>query len=256
MILVVDIGNTNIVLGAFLQDELKFTSRIATDTNKTNDEFAVILNGIFSLYNVNPNEVEGIIISSVVPQLVTIFENALSRIFTAKILVVGPGIKTGFQIKIDNPAQLGTDMVCNVSGALSEFSGPLIVIDMGTATTITVVDENGNILGGSISPGLKISLNALSGGTAQLPFINLDNVKKVIGSNTIDCMQSGVIYGCASMIDGMIDRISKELNASPQVILTGGMSSKVIPHCLHKVIHRPNLLVTGLYNLYCKNTDN
>lgn len=254
MVLVVDIGNTNIVLGAYVDDVLTFTARIATNKDKTADEYSVILNGIFSLNNISTEKIEGVIISSVVPPLTGVFETSLKHFTTVPFMIVGPGIKTGFIIKIDNPAQLGTDMVCNVAGALAEFKkGPLIVIDMGTATTITVVDENGNILGGSISPGLRLSLNALSGGTAQLPFINLDQIKKVIGTNTIDCMQSGVICGCASMIDGMVDRISRELNANPKIIITGGMSSKVIPHCMHDLYHRPNLLVEGLYNLYLKN---
>lgn len=254
MVLVVDIGNTNVVLGVYEKNALSFTSRIATNKDKTTDECAVILNGIFSLNDLDPKCIKGIIISSVVPPLTSIYEQSLRRFTNTKILIVGPGIKTGFTIKIDNPAQLGTDMVCNVAGALSEFSqGSKIVIDMGTATTITVVSKNGDILGGSISPGLRLSLNALSSGTAQLPFINLDNVKSVIGTNTIDCMQSGVIYGCSAMIDGMIDRISEELKETPTVIITGGMSSKVLPHCKHNLIHRPNLLVSGLYNLYLKN---
>lgn len=254
MVLVVDIGNTNIVLGVYEQDELTFTARLATVKDKTSDEYAVILGGIFSLNKVDFIKIEGIIVSSVVPPLTRILEDAFSNFTKAPLKIVGPGIKTGFVIKIDNPAQLGTDMVCNVAGALSEFQNtPMIIIDMGTATTITVVDENGNILGGSISPGLRLSLNALSGGTAQLPFIDLDNVKKVIGTNTIDCMQSGVIYGCASMIDGMITRISEELEKTPMVIVTGGMSSKVIPHCKNKLVHRSNLLVDGLYSLYMKN---
>lgn len=254
MVLVVDIGNTNIVLGVYENDELTFTARIETNKNKTSDEYSVILNGIFSLYNVDPKKIMGVMISSVVPPLTGVFQTSLSHFTKAPIKVVGPGIKTGFVIKIDNPAQLGTDMVCNVSGALAEFkTGPFIVIDMGTATTITVVDKKGDILGGSISPGLRLSLNALSGGTAQLPFINLDQVKKVIGTNTIDCMQSGVICGCSAMIDGMIDRISDELDDTPKVIITGGMSSKVISHCKHTLFHRPNLLVHGLYTLYVKN---
>ena len=255
MVLVVDIGNTNIVLGVYENEELMFTARIATNKEKTADEYSVILKGIFALNDVVPKQIQGIIISSVVPPLTSIFENSLSRFTQAKMLVVGPGIKTGFTIKIDNPAQLGTDMVCNVAGAIAEFGKcSMIVIDMGTATTITVVDCKGDILGGSIAPGLRISLNALSGGTAQLPYINLDQVKNVIGTNTIDCMQSGVIYGCASMIDGMIDRISQELGCKPKIILTGGVSSKVIPHCKHEVEHRQNLLVSGLYSLYLKNS--
>ena len=255
MILVVDIGNTNIVLGVYSDNKMEFTARIATNKEKTSDEYSVVINGIFSLNNIDTGKIEGIIMSSVVPPLTSIFESVLKRFCKTDVIVVGPGIKTGFNIKIDSPAQLGTDMVCNVAGALSEFKGPLIVVDMGTATTITVVSRDGDILGGSISPGLRISLNALSGGTAQLPFINLDNVKSVIGKNTIDCMQSGVIYGTASMIDGMVDRIAKELNEKPKVILTGGMSSMVIKHTTHEIIHKPNLLTDGLYNLYLKNNQ-
>lgn len=254
MVLVVDIGNTNIVIGVYSNNKLDFSARIATNKEQTYDEYAVILNGIFALYDINIQKIEGIIMSSVVPPLTGCLKTALTMFFDIDILIVGPGIKTGFNIKIDSPAQLGTDMVCNVAGALSKYKGPLIVIDMGTATTITVVSEKGDILGGALSPGLKISLNALSASTAQLPFINLDNVKNIIGKNTIDCMQSGVIYGSASMIDGMITRISEELNQDLTVILTGGMSTIVVKHCKHKIFHEPNLLTDGLYQLYLKNS--
>lgn len=254
MVLVVDIGNTNIVLGVYTNGKLDFSARLATNKDQTSDEYSVILNGIFSLNNIDTKKIKGAIMSSVVPPLTGIFKTVLAKFINSEVLVVGPGIKTGFNIKIDSPAQLGTDMVCNVAGALSEFKGPLIIVDMGTATTITVVSKDGDILGGSISPGLRISLNALSGGTAQLPFINIDNVKSVIGKNTIDCMQSGVIYGAASMIDGMVKRISEELNDQPKVILTGGMSSMVIKYCSHEIHHDPNLLTKGLYTLYLKNS--
>lgn len=254
MILVIDIGNSNIVIGAFENDKLTFTSRIATTTNKTSDEYAVIIAGIFNFNNVSVENIEGMIMSSVVPQLIGVFEQTMKKFTQEKLKVVGPGIKTGFKIKIDNPAQMGTDMVCDVEGAVTEFKGvPIIVVDMGTATTLTLVDENGDILGGAIAPGVIISLNALSSQTAQLPFINIESAKSVIGKNTVESMLSGVILGSASMIDGMIDRMSQEIEQNPVIVATGGISSKIVPYCKHKIEHRPNLLVDGLYSLYQKN---
>lgn len=254
MVLVVDIGNTNIVLGVYSDNKIIFHARIATDKNKTFDEYSVITSGIFQLNNIDLTKINGVIMSSVVPPLTSIFEKALKRLCNAKILIVGPGIKTGFNIKIDSPVQLGSDIVCNVAGALAEFKGPLIIADLGTATTIVAVSKNGDVLGGSISPGIRISLNALSGGTAQLPFIDLDSVKNPIGKNTVDCMQSGIIYGTASLVDGMVDRMSEELGEKPVVILTGGMSTMIKKYCKHDIIHKPDLLTNGLYHLYLKNS--
>lgn len=254
MVLVVDIGNTNIVLGMFEEDKLTFTARLATDRGKTDDEYAVLLQGISGLHGLNTEQIEGIILSSVVPPLTDVLRRAIAHFTQARLLVVGPGTKTGFTIKIDNPAQLGTDMVCNVAGALAKHSGPMIIVDMGTATTITVVDAQGSVLGGAIAPGVRISLDALSSGAAQLPHIPLRDVKNVIGKNTLDCMQSGVVFGAASMVDGMIDRISEAMGEEPYLLATGGVSGMIVRHCRHKIHHNPDLLVEGLYALYLRNT--
>lgn len=254
MVLVVDVGNTNIVLGLFEKERLAFTARLATDLQKTADEYAVLLQGLFALKGVDTGSIEGIMLSSVVPPLTQVLQQAIGHFTDARLMVVGPGIKTGFVIRIDDPAQLGTDMVCNVAGALSKHGGPMVIVDMGTATTITVVDERGDILGGAIAPGVRISLNALSNGTAQLPHIPLTDVGRVIGKNTLDCMQSGVVFGAASMLDGMIDRITEELGTEPYLIATGGVSGMIVTHCKHHFDHQPDLLVQGLYALYKRNS--
>lgn len=254
MVLTVDIGNTNIVLGVFEEGELTFTARISTDKARTADEYSVLLRGIFEINGFDLSRFEGIILSSVVPQLNAVVEYALSRFTSVRIKRVGPGIKTGFQILADNPAELGADMVCNISGALGEFQGPLVVVDLGTATTFTAVNADGNIYGVIIAPGVRIAAEALWGGTAQLPHIPLNGEVKVLGSNTVECMRAGIVGGTAAMVDGLVQRIEKEAGCPVKLIVTGGISELLIPHIQHPLYHRPNLLVTGLYRLYCQNS--
>lgn len=253
MALAVDIGNTNIVLGCFHGEEIEFIARIATERGRTAEQYAAEIKGIIQLYDKDPKNIEGSIISSVVPPLTTVLKNAVERITGKTPMIVGPGLKTGLNIKIDNPAQLGADMVVTAVAGLKRYPLPQIIIDMGTATTFSVLGKNGDFLGGSILAGLNLSLNALSGGTAQLPAIDLANPKKVCGTNTVDCMTSGAIYGSASMVDGMIDRLTEELGETPVVIATGGISKVVIPHCRHDIILNDDLLLQGLSDLYYKN---
>ena len=254
MIFVIDIGNSSIVLGLFREDRLIFSSRISTDKNRTEDEYAVIIQGIFSLHKIDPAQVEGIIISSVVPPLSAAVGNAAEKMCSATPMFVGPGIKTAFKIRIDNPAQLGSDMVANVAGALTQYKPPLLIVDLGTATTMTAVDKNGDVLGGTIAPGVRLSLNALSSSTAQLPAISLEDTRMVIGRNTVDSMKAGVVLGAAAMIDGMIDNFAREMGTMPFVVATGGMASIVIPHCRHTIQDNPHLLLEGLLALYRRNT--
>lgn len=255
MILAIDIGNTNTVFGAYKNDELVFVSRISTDKNMMPDEYAIKINSILRYYDHLPSEFSGAIISSVVPPLLLNVKYAVEHLLNCPVLTASPGVKNGLNIKIDNPATLGADLVCGAVSALNKYKLPCIIIDLGTATKFSVLNESGVFLGVSIMPGIGISLDALSGKTAQLPHISLENVENVIGTNTIDSMTSGIIFGNASMVDGMIARITSELNLSspPCVVATGGMSPMIIPYCHSEIIIDSNLILDGLYLIYKKN---
>lgn len=256
MILVVDVGNSNVVLGGVRGDEIVFEARVRTDGTKTSDEYCIDLKNILDIYGVDVKEVEGAIIASVVPQVLNTFQTAIRKLTGQKALVVGPGLKTGLNIAIENPAQTGADLVVGCVAALREHKAPLIVIDMGTATTIVVLDKNGALVGGSISPGVRISLDALTERTALLPGLQLDQPKKAIGRNTIDCMRSGVMLGTACMIDGLIERMEEELGYKTTIIATGGIAKFVVPMCRREIIYDKDLLVKGLAALYRDNKRN
>lgn len=256
MILAIDIGNSNIVLGIFDEDTLLHTARIETRKHRSLDETSVIFTQILTLHGVLPKDIEGVIISSVVPELTDIVSSSINFLTLKNPLLVGPGIKTGLEILIDNPAQLGSDIVVDAVGAISKYPLPLIIFDMGTATTIGVINEKAQHLGCIIMPGVKISLEALCAKTSQLPHIGIKLPKKVIGTNTIDSMRSGIVFGTASMIDGMIDKIEKELNMSCTTIMTGGLSQEISQSLEHNIIHDKDLLLYGLFALYKKNEKN
>lgn len=253
MILAVDMGNTNIVVGVIDNKKVVFSCRIGTDRKKTEIEFLVQFKVIFETYNVNPSIVEGGILSSVVPELTIQVSRAMEMLLKKDILILGQGIKTGLNIKIDNPQTLGADIVADSVGALEKYGYPLIVIDMGTATTVSVIDDKRNYIGGMIIPGVRTSMNALSSNASQLPFISLDNPKAIIGKNTIDSMRSGIIYGNASMIDGLIDRLEEEFPFKFIICATGGLSKLVLSHCKHDIIYEEYLLLYGLELIYQKN---
>ncbi|MBR4022517.1 MAG: type III pantothenate kinase [Ruminococcus sp.] len=253
MILAVDIGNTNIVIGCCENDEILFIERLSTNQTATVLEYAVSIKNVFELNNVKTSQIEGSVISSVVPSVTNTVNDAIFKTIGKKSLIVGPGIKTGLSIVIDNPAQLGSDLVVDAVAGLAYYPLPLAIIDMGTATTVTVIDSKRNCIGGIIMPGMKISLDSLTGRTSQLPKISLDAPKKVIGSNTIDCMKSGIIYGTAGNIDGIIDRIEDELGEKVTAVATGGLAELVIPHCRREIILDNELLLKGLMLIYNKN---
>lgn len=252
MILAIDIGNTNIVAGCCNGNEIAFMERLTTNHTATDLEYAVSLKAILDLYKTNPKDINGAIISSVVPSVTYTIKTAVKKLFGVDAMVIGPGIKTGLSIKMDNPAQLGSDLVVDAVAALQEYGAPVVVIDMGTATTISVVNKDREYLGGMIMPGMMISLNAMVSGTSQLPKISLDKPKKLIGTNTIDCMKSGILYGTASSIDGMIDRIREE-TGDVNVVATGGLAGTIIPLCRNKIILDDELLIKGLMIIYNKN---
>ena len=254
MILAVDVGNSNIVIGGIDGMDILFEARLRTDTTKTSDEYCIDLKMILEVYHVNSSDVEGAIISSVVPQVLNSMKTAVMKLTGHTPLVVGPGLKTGLNIKIENPAQTGADLVVGSVAALREHKAPLIVIDMGTATTMIVLDEAGALIGGSISPGVKISMDALTGRTALLPGLQLDQPKKAIGRNTIDCMRSGIMLGAACMLDGMVERMEEELGAKTTVVITGGIARFVVPMCRTPMVYDKDLLLKGLAILYRENT--
>ena len=253
MILSIDIGNTNVVIGGFENDRIEFTARVATDVRRTEEQDAVEIHQILHLYGYSAKEMEGSIISSVVPPLTTVMKTALRKITGKKPLVVGPGLKTGLNIKLDNPASLGADRVADTVAAVSEYPLPLMVVDMGTATTICVVDEKKNYIGGAIIPGMLIAADTLTARTAQLPKISLEPPAKLIGKNTVDCMKSGVFYGNVALIDGMLDRIEEEMGQKLHVIATGGLAKALIPYCRHEITLDDALLLKGLKIIYEKN---
>ena len=253
MILTVDVGNSNIVLGGIREDEIAFEARLRTDATKTSDEYCIDLKMILEVYHIKANEIEGSIIASVVPQVLNSMKTAIVKLTGKQPLVVGPGLKTGLNIAIENPSQAGADLVVGCVAALREHKAPMIIVDMGTATTMIVVDKNNAMIGGCIMPGVKISMDALTDRTALLPGLQLDQPKKAIGRNTIDCMRSGLMLGAACMIDGMIERMEEELGYETTVIATGGIAKFVMPMCRHNIIYDKDLLVKGLAALYRDN---
>jgi type III pantothenate kinase len=254
MILTIDMGNTQTEIGGFEDRKLVFAERMATDHSKTDLEYAVLIHNIFEICGIDAKCVTGGIISSVVPPLTDVMKKAVMKAAGVTPLIVGPGVKNGLKIRIDDPKQLGADMVVDAVGALKEYGAPLIIIDMGTASTISAIDRNGDFLGGVIIPGIRTSLEALVSDTSQLQHISLKAPEKVIGTNTVDSMNSGMVFGQASLFDGMIDRINSEMKTDASVVATGGLAGLVVPYCSHKVILDRELMLKGLMEIYDKNT--
>lgn len=254
MIIAVDIGNTNIVLGCAENDKILFRERIATNQTNTELEYAVKIRAALEMNGIDFKAIDGAIISSVVPQVTGTVKAAITKLTGVEVIVVGPGIRTGLSITIDNPAQLGSDLVVDAVAGIAEYKTPLILIDMGTATTLSVINGKGDYIGGAIMTGIGVSTDALISRTAQLPKIAFEKPKKVIGSNTIDCLKSGIMYSNASAIDGMIERIEEELGEKCTVVATGGLSGAVIPLCKRSgIILDDALLLKGLMIIYNRN---
>lgn len=255
MILAIDIGNTNIVLGAVTNGNIDFMARISTDKLKTEDEYGAQILSIMNLYHIDVNHFEGGIISSVVPPVLNCIKKAITRLIGKEPMVVGPGVKTGLNILMDNPATVGSDMIVCAVAALEQYKPPVMIVDMGTATTISVVDKNRNYIGGCIMPGVNVSLEAISNKTAQLPHISLEKPKSAIGKNTIDCMRSGVLYGNAAMIEGCIERMEEEIGQKTNVVVTGGLGKNIAALCKRQFDYDPELLIKGMYIIYKKNSQ-
>lgn len=253
MLLAFDIGNTNITIGAFDGEDLVFTSRLATDTSRMEDQYAVEIRDVLDINGCDSSLIDGAVISSVVPPLTYSICNAIKKFLKIDPLVLGPGVKTGLNIRIDNPAQLGADLVAVSVAALAKYPCPNVVCDLGTATTISVLDEKGNMIGGPIFAGVRTSFNALVSNTAQLQQVSFEAPTHVIGRNTIESLQSGMVYGTAAMLDGMLDRVEEELGQSVTAIATGGLAPEIIKHCKRHFEFSDNLVLEGLRIIYMKN---
>ena len=253
MILAIDVGNTNIVVGCIDDRKTYFIERLSTNRTKTELEYAVDLKNVLDIYHIKKTEIEGCIISSVVPQMTNIVKLAAEKILKKNAIVLGPGVKTGLNIMMDNPGQLGADQVADAVAGISGYPVPLILIDMGTATTASVVNSKKQYVGGMILPGVGVSLDALTARASQLSGISIDAPRHVIGKNTIECMKSGVLYSNAAALDGIIDRIEEELGEKATVVATGGLAKKIVPHCKREIILDEELLLRGLLIIYEKN---
>jgi len=253
MVLAIDIGNSNTVIGCIDGGEISHVFRLSTNIARTADEYAVELGSVLDFHEVPRETIDGAVISCVVPPLTRVIRTAVKLLTGIDAIVVGAGLKTGMNILIDDPAQLGGDMVATAVGALASYKPPIIIVDLGTATKMFVLDKKGNFIGGAILPGVAISMNALAARAAQLPNVPIEAPNKCISANTIDCMKSGAIFGAASSIDGMIQRFEAELGDKARIVATGGLSDAVYRYCEHDVTHDPNLILRGLSIIYDKN---
>ena len=252
MLLALDVGNTNIVIGFLDESGIRNIARLETDRDKTAHEYAISLRQVIEFSGIAPENIDGAILSSVVPPINGALIAAVRMITGIRPLVVGPGIKTGLRIHIDNPAQLGSDLVVDAVAGIHHYPLPQIIIDMGTATTVSVLDAEGGYRGGMILPGVAVSHDALASRTAQLPKVAFELPKHTIGTNSVDCLKSGLLYGNAGALDGLIDRINVELNTPCTVVATGGLSSVIAPLCRNKIILDDDLLLKGLSILFEK----
>lgn len=253
MLLAIDIGNTNLVIGCFRDDKILFKARIATDRTRTSDQYGVEIKNMLEAYGVDRSDIKDCIISSVVPPVFNSVRTGVIKIIGKQPMVVGPGLKTGLNIHVDVPSQVGSDRIVIAVAALAEYKAPLLLLDLGTATTIEAVEPENVYMGGVIIPGVRVSLDALTSRAAQLPGISLDQPKRVIGKNTVDCMRSGMMYGTAAMIDGLIERMEEELGHRCTLIATGGLAQFITPLCRREIILEKDLLLKGLNIIYQKN---
>ena len=253
MVLAIDIGNTHILLGCFEERKVLFTELLTTDKTATDLEYASFIKSALEFNGQSVDSIEGVIISSVVPQVTGTIKKAVERFSSVEPIVVGPGVKTGLKIKIDNPAQLGSDLVVSAVAGIKEYGVPQINIYMGTATAFSLIDSEKNFVGTSICAGMGIEAEALSSKTSQLPNIAFEIPKHVIGTNTVDSMKSGLIFQNAALIDGMIERIEEEYGKECVLIATGRYADIVAPLCKHKITLDKDLLLKGLIEVYYKN---
>ena len=254
MILVLDAGNSNIVLGVYDNDQLTFHWRMGTDRHKTEDEYAMQVNAFFTHAGISFEQIKGIIISSVVPPIMFALEEMCNKYFRVKPIVVGPGVKTGLNIKYENPREVGADRIVNAIAALQQYGGqPLIIVDFGTANTYCYINEKGEYMGGAIAPGISISTEALYTKASKLPRIEIARPSNIVGKNTVSAMQSGILYGFIGQVEGIVSRMKAQSKQEPLVIATGGMASLIANETKIIDIVEPLLTLKGLYIIYKRN---
>ena len=251
MILTVNIGNTHITVGGYEQDTLRFCGRLHSDMDATVDEYAIRLVNLLSLHGAAPDQIEGGILGSVVPVLSGRVLSALHILCKARILTVGPGLKSGIKLRLDNPAQLGAELLCGAVAALSECSGPLVVISADTAISMMAVNAKQELVGGVILPGPQLSLSALVKNTAQLPQIDL--AASILGKSTSSCLQNGFVLGTASLLDGLAERFCAELGPQTAFYATGSLPAAIREACRTPILYRETLITDGLYRIWMKN---
>lgn len=253
MILAIDVGNTNIVLGCIEDGEIRNIMRVHTNLEATAAEYAISLSQILQLYGVDTKALEGTILSSVVPTVTEALKAAVRQLTGHECMVVGPGMKTGLNLRIDDPGTLAGDLLVGAVAAMNCYGYPAIVMDLGTATTMTVIDKDGCFRGGAILPGVKLGYRALAAGTSLLPDISITPPPKAVASNTVDCMRSGAVFGTAAILDGLAERMEAELGYPCRLIATGGLASSITPNCRREIVCDDDLLLKGLWILWEKN---
>ena len=253
MILAVDVGNTVVRMGCVEAGDILQMSALEMRRARTADEYAVLIGRILELHGLGGAKFEGAVLSSVVPPLTGVLCEAVRMVTDQEALVVGAGVKTGLNIGIDDPSELGADLVASAVAALDIYGAPAIVVDVGTATTISVIGPNARLLGGAIMPGADVSAEALYGAASLLPRVPLEAPARCIGRNTVDCMRSGAVFGAAAAIDGMIERMERELGVQAKVVATGGLASKIVPYCSRDMELDGDLALRGLALIWQKN---
>lgn len=253
MLLTMDVENTCITLGCFDGDKLCFSAGLSAVRSKTAEEYAIAIRDVLELYRVDLRKVKSAILSSVVPGLTGVMKAALALLLGTEPLVVGPGVKTGLNIRMDHPASVGTDLVALMVSAIGEYPAPLVVANLGTATTLLAADNRGSYVGAVIAPGPITSMDALAETCDQLPVVALEAPREVLGKNTVDSMKSGAVYGMAAMLDGLVDRAETQLGQKCTVIVTGAYAAEIAPHCHREMILDPYLGMKGLRRIYEKN---
>lgn len=255
MILVLDVGNTNIVIGVYEKEQLKYHWRIETNRNRTEDEYGMMIKSLFEHQGSSISQVKGIIISSVVPPIMFFLEKMCEKYFNIKPLIVGPGIKTGLNIKYDNPKEVGADRIVNAVAGIHEYGSPLIIVDFGTATTYCFINEESHYMGGAIAPGINISTEALYTKAAKLPRIEIASPENIIGRSTVEAMQAGIVYGYVGQVDGIVSRMKAHSKKEPKVIATGGLAGLIAKESKYIDIVDPLLTLKGLHLIYKRNID-
>lgn len=255
MLLAVDVRNSLAEIGVLQKETLLWTERLSVDLNRTDTEYAIQLSSLMRLRGIRKGEIDGAIISSVVPPLTRKICQAVKRVTGADPLIVGPGVKNGLVIRIDDPKTLGADLVVDSVGALKRYGAPSIILDFGTATTIVYINAKGEYCGGAICPGLMLSYDALVQKTSMLTRISFDHPGRVVGTSTVECMKSGAVYGTAAMMDGMIDKFIEEKKEQPHLVATGVHATEILRYMNHSVHYDKELMIYGLAAIYWKNLN-